>query len=58
MNITKTIEGLERYPVNLRYQRDFRDNIEALKRVLVPIPNGGNVPLSELAELKIKKVRL
>ncbi|MBI1932379.1 MAG: efflux RND transporter permease subunit [Ignavibacteriales bacterium] len=55
MNITKTIEGLERYPVNLRYQRDFRDNIEALKRVLVPIPNGGNVPLSELAELKIKK---
>ena len=55
MNITKTIEGLERYPVNLRYQRDFRDNIEALKSVLVPIPNGGNVPLSELAELKIKK---
>lgn len=55
MNITKTIEGLERYPVNLRYQRDFRENIEALKRVLVPIPNGGNVPLSELAELKIKK---
>jgi Cu(I)/Ag(I) efflux system membrane protein CusA/SilA len=55
MNITKTVEGLERYPVNLRYQRDYRDNIESLKRVLVPIPSGGNVPLVELAELQIKK---
>ncbi|MCB9208513.1 MAG: efflux RND transporter permease subunit [Ignavibacteriales bacterium] len=55
MNVTKTVEGLERYPVNLRYQRDYRDNIEALKRVLVPIPNGGNVPVSELADLQIKK---
>ena len=41
MNITKTVEGLERYPVNLRYQRDYRNNIEALKRVLVPLPQGG-----------------
>ncbi|MBL1215159.1 MAG: efflux RND transporter permease subunit [Ignavibacteriae bacterium] len=55
MNITKTVEGRERYPVNLRYQRDYRDNIESLKRVLVPIPNGGNVPLAELAELRVKK---
>jgi copper/silver efflux system protein len=55
MNITKTVEGLERYPVNLRYQRDYRENIEALQRVLVPIPGGGNVPLEELASLEIKK---
>jgi len=55
MNITKTVEGLERYPVNLRYQRDYRNNIEALKRVLVPIPGGGSVPLAELADLQIKK---
>lgn len=55
MNVTQTIEGLERYPVNLRYQRDYRNNIEALKRVLVPIPNGGKVPLSQLAEIKIEK---
>lgn len=55
MNITKTVEGLERYPVNLRYQRDYRDNIEELKRVRVPITNGGYVLLSELAELKVKK---
>jgi copper/silver efflux system protein len=55
MNITQTVEGLERYPVNLRYQRDYRDNIEALKRVLVPIPGGGNIPLEELGEIEIKK---
>ncbi len=55
MNITKTVEGLERYPVNLRYQRDYRENIEDLKRVRVPIRGGGNVLLSELAELQIKK---
>ena len=55
MNITKTVEGLERYPVNLRYQRDYRENIEALKRVLVPIPMGGNIPLEQLGDIVIKK---
>jgi len=51
MNVTKTVEGLERYPVNLRYQRDYRENIEELRRVRVPIRRGGYVLLSELAEL-------
>ena len=55
MNITKTVEGLERYPVNLRYLRDYRENIEALKRVLIPIPGGGNIPLQEVTDIKIKK---
>lgn len=55
MNITKTVEGLERYPVNLRYQRDYRENIDALKRVLVPLPGGGNIPLDELGDVVIKK---
>ncbi len=55
MNITKTVEGLERYPVNLRYQRDYRENFDALRRVLVPTPAGSNVPLGELAELEVKK---
>ena len=55
MNITKTVEGLERYPVNLRYARDYRENIEAIKRVLVSIPMGGNVPLEQLGEFEIKK---
>jgi Cu(I)/Ag(I) efflux system membrane protein CusA/SilA len=55
MNITYTVEGLERYPVNLRYSREFRDNIDRLKRVLVPIPAGAQVPLVQLADISIKK---
>ncbi len=55
MNITKTVEGLERYPVNLRYKRDYRENIPALKRVLVPLPHGGNIPLAQLGKIVIKK---
>ena len=55
MNITKTVEGLERYPVNLRYERDFRNNIPAIERVLVPLPKGGHIPLSQLGKVVIKK---
>ncbi len=55
MDITKTVEGLERYPINLRYQRDYRNNLDALKRVLIPIPSGGNIPLGEVANLSVKK---
>ncbi len=54
-NITYTVEGLERYPVNLRYNRELRDNIEKLKRVLVSTPTGGQVPLAQLARIAIKK---
>jgi Cu(I)/Ag(I) efflux system membrane protein CusA/SilA len=54
-NITYTVEGLERYPVNLRYNRELRDNIEKLKRVLVSTPTGAQVPLAQLTELAIKK---
>ena len=55
MNITKTVEGLERYPVNLRYARDYRENIESVKRVLVSLPNGGSVPLEELGDIEVVK---
>src|SRR5690606_13415046 len=55
MNITKTVGGIERYPVNLRYQRDYRENIEALDRVLVLIPGGGNIPLEELGNIEVVK---
>jgi Cu(I)/Ag(I) efflux system membrane protein CusA/SilA len=55
MNVTYTVEGLERYPVNLRYNRKFRDNIDELRRVLVPTPSGAQVPLTQLADISIKK---
>jgi Cu(I)/Ag(I) efflux system membrane protein CusA/SilA len=57
-NITTTIEGRERYPVNVRYSRDLRGNIEKLKRVLVPVSlasGPAQVPLGELAEIKVVK---
>ena len=55
INVTQTVEGRERYPVNVRYQRDFRNDLPSLKRILVPLQDGsGNhVPLAQLAELKI-----
>ncbi len=55
MNITQTVEGLERYPVNVRYKPELRDDPEKLGRVLVPTPRGEHIPLSQLARLKIKK---
>ena len=54
-NITRTVEGLERYPVNLRYERELRGDIESLRRVLVPTPRGEQIPLDQLADLEIKK---
>lgn len=55
MNVTHTVEGLERYPVNLRYPRDFRDNPDALGRVLVPSPLGIQVPLAQVADIKLSR---
>ncbi|MFA6164855.1 MAG: efflux RND transporter permease subunit, partial [Methylobacter sp.] len=53
--ITETVEGLERYPVNLRYPRDLRDNLDALKRVLVPTPTGSQIPLIQVADLTLRR---
>ncbi|MEK6589775.1 MAG: CusA/CzcA family heavy metal efflux RND transporter [Nitrospinota bacterium] len=50
-NITTTIEGRERYPVNLRYARELRDDIEKLKRVLVPTLSGAQIPLVQIADI-------
>lgn len=55
MNVTMTVEGLERYPVNVRYPDELRDNLEAMKRVLVPTPGGAQVPLGQLADIVIRK---
>ncbi len=55
MTITETVEGLERYPVNLRYPRDLRDNLEALRRVLIPTPTGSQIPLTSVANIDFKR---
>lgn len=55
MNITETVEGLERYPVNLRYPRELRDNQESLKRVLIPTPAGAQIPLALVADLVLRR---
>ena len=55
MNISQTIEGLERYPVNVRYSRELRDDLSSLRRVLVPTPGGAQVPLEQLAALRFAK---
>ena len=54
-NITTTIEGRERYPVNVRYKREFRAEPEQLRRVLVATPTGVQVPLAQLADLKLTR---
>lgn len=55
MSITNTVEGLERYTVNLRYSRELRDNIETLNRVLVPTPTGDQVPMAQLVTITPRK---
>ncbi len=55
MNLTTTVEGRERYPVNIRYGRELRDDIEKLQRVLVPVMGGAQVPLGQLADIQVKR---
>ncbi len=55
MNVTQTVEGLERYPVNLRYGSELRDTPEKLRRILVPTPLGAQVPITQLADIRIVK---
>jgi copper/silver efflux system protein len=51
---TTTVEGRARYGVNVRYARDFRQDFESLRRVLLPLPNGkGQIPMAEIAEVKL-----
>ncbi len=54
MTVTTTVEGRERYPVNVRYARGLRDNPNALSRVLVPVMGGAQVPLSQLANITLR----
>jgi Cu(I)/Ag(I) efflux system membrane protein CusA/SilA len=54
MNLTTTVEGRERYPVNVRYARELRDDPSRLRRVLVPTPSGAQVPLGQLATISLQ----
>jgi len=53
MNVSWTVEGRERYPINIRYPRELRDNLQGLINTVVATPSGGYVPLSQLAEIRI-----
>lgn len=55
MNVTQTVEGLERYPVNVRYARELRDDLTSLKQVLIPTPTGAQIPISQVANLTLHK---
>ena len=53
-NQTTTVEGRERYGVNVRYARDYREDLDALKRVLLPLPGGqGQIPMEEIADVRL-----
>src|SRR6202040_1737234 len=53
--VTENIEGRERYPVNVRYNRDFRDNIDELRRVLIAAPTGTRIPIAEVAKISFSR---
>ena len=52
-NLTYTVEGLERYPVNLRYFQDYRENLPSLRRILISTPAGAQVPMEQVADIKV-----
>jgi len=53
MRVGMTVEGLERYPINIRYPRDVRDSLEKLRNLPVVTPAGANIPLAEVADIRI-----
>jgi Cu(I)/Ag(I) efflux system membrane protein CusA/SilA len=55
MNVAENIEGRRRYPISVRYQRDFRDNVEEIGRVLIATPSGAQIPISEVAKVSFSR---
>ena len=55
MSIAQNVEGRERYPINVRYQRDFRDDVEALRRVLIATPAGAQIPIDQIATIAFSR---
>jgi len=53
--VTENIEGRERYPVNVRYNRDFRDNVDELRKVLIGTPFGAQIPIEEVARISFSR---
>jgi Cu(I)/Ag(I) efflux system membrane protein CusA/SilA len=53
--IAENVEGRGRYPVNVRYSRDFRDNVEELRRVLIGTPSGAQIPVSDVAKISFSR---
>ena len=51
VNVTQTVEGLERYPVNIRYAREIRDSLERLRQLPLITPAGARIPLEEVADI-------
>src|ERR1700688_2849309 len=55
MNVAENVEGRERYPISVRYERDFRDNIDELRRVLIATPSGAQIPINQVAALSFSR---
>jgi Cu(I)/Ag(I) efflux system membrane protein CusA/SilA len=55
INIAENVEGRERYPINVRYSRDFRDNLDELRRVLIATPSGAQIPIEQVATLSFSR---
>jgi Cu(I)/Ag(I) efflux system membrane protein CusA/SilA len=55
MNVAENLEGRERYPINVRYERDFRDNVDNLYRVLIATPSGAQIPLEQVAKISFSR---
>jgi len=55
MNVAENVEGRSRYPINVRYQRDFRDNLGELSRVLIATPSGAQIPIGEVAKISFSR---
>jgi len=53
MRVAQTVEGLERYPINIRYPRDVRDSLEKLRNLPIVTPTGAHIPLAEVADIHI-----
>src|SRR5207249_4116128 len=54
-NVAENVEGRERYPINVRYDRDFRDNVEELQRVLIATPSSAQIPIGEVAKISFSR---